>query len=329
MTHKAEVYFFTKAERLKDAFDLLGVDGFKGVHVPVKLHMGEPGNQFFISPSIVKLTVDKLKETGAQPFLFDTTVAYPGPRATRGGYKRAAEKHGFGENEMGCEVIIGDKGVKVKQNGYSFEVAREIYECTHLVVVSHVKGHIGSGFGGAIKNLGMGGVTKETKAAIHVMSSPKFSAEQCDLCGDCAEACPFNALTVEPDWKRDKASCMGCGVCIAVCPTGALNYREMDLQKSLALAANACIEGKRVLYVNALVTIARSCDCDPFAGPVICPDVGYLASDEMAAIDQASLDLIHEVKPDVFRKTNKIDPSKQLRFAQELGFTADYELKRL
>jgi len=324
-----KVYFFTGEKKLADALDLLGVGDFTGEKVPVKLHMGEPGNKYFIAPSLVKLAVRKLKDAGAEPFLFDTTVAYPGPRSTKQGYEKAARRHGFGEDEMGCEVVIGDEGVRVVESGYGFEVAKEIHSSTHLVVISHVKGHVGSGFGGAIKNLGMGGVTRETKSAIHAMSSPVFVEEECDLCRDCAEACPFDALTVEPDWKRDKAMCWGCGVCVAACTKGALIYREMDLQKGLALSAKACVEGKQVVYINAVVNISRDCDCDPNARPVICPDIGYLVSDEPAAIDRASLDLVHEVKPEVFKKATGIDPSKQVRYAQEIGFSASYELVRL
>jgi uncharacterized Fe-S center protein len=326
MGKRPKVYFFTDEGKLTDALDLLGIADFKGKRVPVKLHMGEPGNKYFISPSLVKLAVRKLKETGAEPFLFDTTVAYPGPRSTKRGYEEAARRHGFGDDEMGCRVVIGDRGVKVAESGYSFEVAREIYKSSHVVVLSHVKGHIGSGFGGAVKNLGMGGVTKETKAAIHVMSSPVFFEGECDLCGDCAEACPFGALTVKSAWEHRKAACQGCGVCVSACTKGALVYKEMDLQKGLALSAKACIAGKRVVYINAMVSISRDCDCDPNARPVICPDVGYLVSEEPAAIDQASLDLVHEVKPEVFEKATGIDPSKQVRYAQELGFIVSYEL---
>ena len=325
----AEVYFFTEAEKLLIALDLLGIEDFRRARVPIKLHMGEPGNRYYISPSIVKLTVGRLKDIGAEPFLFDTTVAYPGPRSTRDGYKKAAYRHGFGNDKMGCEVVIGEEGVKVVECGHSFEVAKEIYESTHLVVMSHVKGHVQAGFGGAIKNLGMGGVTKGTKRIIHRMSTPKRLAEKCDLCGSCAEACPFHAITVDSDWRYDSTACQGCSTCVSVCPSGALSYEIMDLQKGLALAAKACIWGKRVLYINALVNITRSCDCDPHPDPIICPDIGYLASNELAAIDRASLELINEVKPGVFEKVNLIDPSKQVRYAQEIGFPASYELRRL
>lgn len=325
----AEVYFFTEVEKLLSALDVLGIEDFRGARVPIKLHMGEPGNRYYISPSIVKLIVGRLKDIGAEPFLFDTTVAYPGPRSTIVGYKRVAYRHGFGEDNIGCEVVIGREGVKVVEDGHSFEVAKEVYESTHLVVISHVKGHIQTGFGGAIKNLGMGGVTKSTKRMIHRMSMPRFLADECDLCGSCAEVCPCHAITVELEWKYDSVTCLGCGECVSACPNGALSYEVMHLQKGLALAAKACIRGKRVLYINALVNIARGCDCESHPDPIICPDIGYLASDELAAIDRASLQLTNEVKPGVFEKVNRVDPSKQVQYAQEIGLPDSYELRRL
>jgi uncharacterized Fe-S center protein len=324
-----EVYFFTEAEKLLSALDLLGIEDFKGERVLIKLHMGEPGNKYYISPSFVKLVVGRLKGIGAQPFLFDTTVAYPGPRSTRDGYKREAYRHGFGEDKTGCEVVIGETGTKVASSAHSFEVAKEIYESTHLIVMSHVKGHIQAGFGGAIKNLGMGGVTKEAKRIIHRMSIPRYLAKKCDLCGSCAEICPCDAITVELDWRYDTITCEGCGKCVAACPNDALSYETMDLQKGLALAAKACISGKRVLYINTLVNIARSCDCDSHPGPIICPDIGYLASNELAAIDRASLELVNKVKPKVFEEMSGIDPSKQIRYAEEAALLSSYELKRL
>lgn len=325
----AEVYFFTEVDKLPSALDLLGIEDFRRAKVPIKLHMGELGNRYYISPSIVKLVVEKLKDVGAAPFLFDTTVAYRAPRSTRHGYKMVAYKHGFGKDKMGCEVVIGERGVGVIEGGYSFEVAKEIYESTHLVVVSHVKGHIQAGFGGAIKNLGMGGVTKGTKRKIHRMSIPRFWAEKCDLCGSCSEVCPSRAITIDSNWRYDSNACAGCGKCVSSCPTGALSYKIMDLQKGLALAAKACTRGKRVLYINALVNITRSCDCDPHPNPIICPDIGYLASNELAAIDRASLELINEVKPRILEETNQIDPTKQVQYAQEIGLTSSYKQVRI
>lgn len=328
-TDMAWVYLFADADKVVSALDMLGIEDFHDARVLIKLHMGEPGNKYYISPSIVKLIVQRLKAVNAEPFLFDTTVAYPGPRSTVDGYRRVAHKHGFGEQEMGCSVAIGEEGVRVVESGHSFDVAREVAESTHLVVVSHIKGHFQTGFGGAIKNLGMGGVTKEMKRRIHHWSIPRLSAEKCDLCGSCVEVCPSDAITVELEWRYDSTACDGCGKCVSVCSSGALSHEIMDLQKGLALAAKACISGKRTLYVNALVNISRNCDCDPNAGPIICPDMGYLASNELAAVDRASLDLINNVRPGVFEETHGIDPLEQVRYAEEIGLASAYELRKL
>jgi uncharacterized Fe-S center protein len=323
-----DVYFFQSIEKLTSAMHLLGVEVFRGARVPVKLNMGEKGNRYYVSPAVVKLVVDTLKTAGAEPFLFDTTVAYPSARSKVDGYRRVAESHGFGEREMGCKLVIGEKGTKVTESGCSFEVAREIRDSTHMVVVSHVKGHIQSGFGGAIKNLGMGGVTREMKRKIHFWSMPRISPDRCELCGSCAKACPSEAISVEVEWRYDSASCDGCGKCVEACPHDALSYRVMDLQQGLALAAKACAKDKPALYLNVLANITRNCDCDPNPGPIICPDIGYLAAGELAAIDRASLDLVDRVKPGVFQKTLGIDPRKQVRYAEELGLPSEYQLKR-
>ena len=122
-----------------------------------------------------------------------------------------------------------------------------------------------------------------------------YNQKLCKGCRSCAEVCPCHAITVDLEWRYDSIACDGCGKCVAACPSGALSHEVVDLQKGLALAAKACIRGKRVLYINALVNITRNCDCDPHPGPIICPDMGYLVSNELAAIDRASLKLINEV----------------------------------
>jgi len=320
------VYFFNDIEKLPKALDTLNINDFSNHMVPIKLHMGELGNTYFIPPSFVKLVIDKLKKVGAEPYLYDTTVAYNAPRSTIYGYHMVAHKHGFFKEKTGCDVVIGDKGTEVNEGGYSFEVAREIYESSHIVVISHAKGHVLTGFGGAIKNLGMGGVTRRMKRIIHDWGMPRYCSEECDLCGICAEVCPPHAIIVDSDWRFDNLACVGCGKCVSICPRDALRYRVMDLQKGLSLAAKACIWGKKAIYINAIVNITRSCDCETNPGPIICPDIGYLVSVDPAAIDRASLDLIEGVKPGIFEETHKVDPYKQVEYAQKLGFDSYYEM---
>jgi len=324
----ADVYFSESIDKAVRAMDMLGIEDCRGTGVLVKLNMGEKGNRYYVSPAMVKMVVDKLKAVGAEPFLFDTTVAYPSPRSKADGYRRVAYSHGFGEREMGCKLIIGETGTKIMESGRAFDVARQICENSHLVVVSHVKGHIQSGFGGAIKNLGMGGMTKEMKRRIHHWSIPRPVEEKCRLCGSCAEVCPSHAIKVELKWVYDSASCDGCGKCVQACPNQALS-QLMDLQKGLALAAKACIRDKHVLYVNVLKNMTRNCDCDPNPGPIICPDIGYLVSSDLPVIDRASLDLVDQVKPDIFQKTLGIDPRRQIRYAEDAGLPSEYQLKRV
>jgi uncharacterized Fe-S center protein len=323
-----KVAFFTDIAHLHNALALFPLQGFAGKKVPVKLHMGEKKNPYFVKPELVKCVVDELKKVQAEPFLFDTTVAYHGSRYTKSDYLNTAKLHGFTMKNVGCEVVIDDSGVSTAVEGRTFEVADHLKNSSHIFALSHVKGHMQSGMGGAIKNFGMGGVTKETKIKIHHGSRPVYQKDSCTFCGVCAEVCPFDAISVEKNkWTYDKGECFGCGVCVENCTTNALRNRDADMQFLLACSAKACVQGKNVLYLNELKRIAKGCDCDPNAGPIICPDVGYLVSDDPVAIDKASLDLINDVKENVFLKINKVDPLKQIKYGEEIGLgSSSYQL---
>ncbi len=300
-----KVVFFRDIAKLPDALSFFSLAGFAGKKVPVKLHMGEKDNPYFVKPELVKDVVKQLKKAHANPFLFDTTVAYHGSRYTKAEYQNLAQLHGFTRKKVGCDVIIDDTGVPTKVEDRTFEVADHLKHATHIFALSHVKGHIQSGMGGAIKNFGMGGVTKETKIKIHDSSYPVYQKDACTYCGVCAEVCPFDAIKVD-------------------------EFEDADLQFLLACSAKACVQGKTVLYLNELKRIAKGCDCDPNAGPIICPDIGYLLSDDPVAIDKASLDLIDKVKENVFKKVNKIDPLKQIRYGEQIGLgSSSYQLIEL
>ena len=323
-----KVVFFTDLDNLCDALEKFNIQSFSGKHVPVKLHMGEIKNKYFPKPSFVKQVVDELKNAKVNPYLFDTTVAYTGLRHSKLGYKKLAKIHGFTKKKIGCDVVIDDSGVLITVEDREYEVAEHIAESTHIFALSHVKGHIATGMGGAIKNFGMGGVTKETKTKMHHGSRPIYKEDACDYCGVCAEVCPFDAIKVKKDnWKHNMKSCFGCGVCVANCKRGAITYDDADFQFALACAAKACVLDKNVIYLNEVKRISRSCDCDPSAGPIICPDIGYLVSDDPVAIEKASLDLINDVKKDIFEKENNISPLKQIKYGEEIGLgSSSYQL---
>ena len=323
-----KVVFFTDITKLNDALENFNVDSFSGYSIPIKLHMGEIKNKYFLKPDLAKEVVDSLKKINAEPYLYDTTVAYPGLRNSRKGYEQVARIHGFSKKKVGCEVVIDNKGKMVNVEGRDFEVCDSILKSSHIFGLTHVKGHIQSGMGGSIKNFGMGCVTKESKRNIHHGSKPVFSKDKCNYCGVCAEVCPFGAISVKnKSWKIFNIKCFGCGVCVDACETDAIINSDADFQYLLSCSAKACVQDKNVLYFNELKRIAKSCDCDPTRNKIICPDIGYLVSDDIVAIDKASLDLINNVKENIFEKENKVSPLKQIKYAEEIGLgSSSYQL---
>ena len=325
------VVFFKDVKKIDEALNYFDIDAFAGKNVPVKIHMGEDKNKYFIKPDFVRFVISKLRKHHINPYLFDTTVAYSGMRSSKKGYKRLAIKHGFDYKNIDCDIIIDDSGIIRKIGNRNFEVAKHLVQSTHIFALTHVKGHIATGMGGAIKNFGMGGVTKETKKWMHHGSRPFFDREKCTYCSICSEICPFDAIQVKEDhWNQNMDSCFGCGVCVENCNTGALTYDEADLQYLLACAAKACVQDKHGLYLNELKRISKSCDCDPSAGPIICPDIGFLISNDLVAIDKASIDLINQIKDDIFKKINKVNPFKQIKYGDEIGLgSSSYRLIEL
>jgi len=326
-----KVVFFTDLIKLHDAISYFDMKGFAGKKTPVKLHMGEIKNSYYSPPDFVRAVLDEIKGFGAEPFLHDTTVAYPGLRSTKTGYEKLASMHGFSRKKIGCDVIIDDTGIPVTVENRVFDVASHLKDATHIVAISHVKGHIQTGMGGAIKNFGMGGVTRETKKRMHHGSRPVYTKDACTYCGVCAEVCPFDAIKVSKNkWNFSNRACFGCGVCVDACKNKAIKHVDIELQRILVMAAYACLAGKNVLYVNELRRMAGSCDCDPFPGPIILPDIGFLVSTDPVAIDKASLDLINAVKKDALKKETGIDPFKQIKYGEEIGLgSASYQLIEL
>jgi len=326
-----KVVFFKDENKFSCALNFFNIVDLSNEKIPIKLHMGEKKNKYFPRPEFVRKVVADLIKLNIEPYLFDTTVAYNGLRHSKSGYHKLAELNGFSKKNIGCDVIIDDTGFNVNVENRDYEVADHLYNSSFIFSFAHVKGHIGTGMGGAIKNFGMGGVTKETKIQIHHGSRPIFNKEKCNLCGKCAKVCPFKAITVDNNcWNQDIDSCFGCGVCVDSCMTNALTNKDADLQYLISCAAFACLKNKSVIYLNDINRIARSCDCDPYAGPIICPDIGYLVSDDPVAIDKASLDLIYEIKDNIFEKENHINPYKQIKFAEEIGLgTSSYKMINL
>ncbi|MFC1926022.1 DUF362 domain-containing protein, partial [Chloroflexota bacterium] len=325
-----------------------------GGSVAIKIHMGELGNITYIRPTFVRQAVELVKEAGGKPFVTDTTALYPGHRNTESKYLSTAAFNGFVQDSLGAPVVIADgdgyDGISAPVINVvdgcdlrNVDIAARIHEASFLLVLSHVKGHILAGFGGAVKNLAMGCVTKKGKRDQHRVNNPSFDDSRCDGCGSCLKVCPAEAITiVEEKAKFDMEKCLHCSSCLFACPSGALFWEKgckEQLQIYMAHAASAVwnrFQG-RIGFINFVQDITPDCDCMAPAGKAVVPDIGILASMDPVAIDKASLDLIDRspvilspapsTPPDILGKMHQVDSLVQLRTAQTLGLgSMDYKL---
>jgi len=346
----------------------------KGDIVAVKVHMGEEGNFTHIRPIHVRIIVEEIKKLGGVPFVTDTTgVGLDRPRGTAVGYLRVAASHGFTSETVGAPIIIADglkglSGVKVKVNGKvikEVEIGQAIAEADCLISLAHFKGHPRTGFGGALKNIGMGCVTKSGKAQNHLKMKPYVKSEPCNGCGKCVDFCPVNAIEmVNGKAKIDREKCVwGCG-CWAICPEKAISsWGEMHRDPEefciavveTVLAVVNYFGKDKVGYMNFLYDITAHCDCFPFSDNPFVPNIGVLASRDPVAIDKASLDLVNQAPglpysvaeelgalekgSDKFSKITMIeylnrfppvDPLATLKYAKEYGLgETEYSLVKI
>ena len=328
--------------------------------VAIKLHFGERGNVAFVRPNFIRQIVDYTRELGAFPFLTDTNTLYSGTRDNSVSHLNTALENGYAYAVVKAPVIIADgmRGAsfeEVRIDGNLFRsafIAKEIFESDALISVAHFKGHDLAGFGGTIKNLGMGCSSRRGKLNQHSGLSPKVKRKRCEGCGDCVEHCSYSALSLM-DGKAliDPEKCVGCGECIIICPNMAIQVRwnrdSLLFQKKMVEYAFAAIKGKqgRSVFLNFLIQISPACDCPPFNDAPIVQDLGIMASLDPVAVDQASVDMVNSQsglegsclkdskKPgdDKFRGVYpEIDWSIQLDYAVEMGLgRRDYELVRV
>lgn len=331
----------------------------EGELVAVKLHFGETGNLGFIHPVLVRQVVDKVKENKGRPFLVDTNTLYVGSRSNSVDHLETALKNGFSYATVGAPLIIADglfgkNFVEVEINQKNFKkvkIASDIFNAPSMLVMSHVKGHIATGFGGALKNLGMGCGNRGGKQMMHSVVKPEVNSENCTGCGTCLKWCPVEAISQKQERKKaviDRDLCIGCGECTAACQYEAIKIRwqsETDqLQERMVEFALGAVTSKekKTGYINFVINVTPDCDCHSWSDAPIVPDVGILASTDPVALDQASLDLINRQTGLVGTKltTNytpgqdkfsgirsKIDHTVQLKYAEEIGLgVRSYEL---
>jgi uncharacterized Fe-S center protein len=324
-----------KTGNLLDAAGLASVVRKKSL-VAVKLHFGEPGNTSFIRPVFLQRIVEKVKQAGGRPFLTDTNTLYVGGRSNSVDHLRAAIRNGFAYAVTEAPVIIadglrGEYSIPVPIEGELFrevEIGGEIVHADALLAVTHFKGHELSGFGGTLKNVGMGCASRRGKLAQHSSVAPCVEPEGCTACGTCVAHCPPGAIALAGGKALiDPEKCIGCADCIVLCPEKTIrvdwNEAAGTVQAKMAEHALGAVKGKEgaVLFLAFVSDLSPYCDCYGHNDRPVGPDVGILAATDPVALDQACMDLVVKAAGrDPFRETHPaVDWTIQLSHAEKVG----------
>lgn len=318
---KAKVYFtdfrcpvgtsaLEKLQRLCRAAHMGDID-FQGKFTAIKMHFGELGNLATIRPQYVKAVADLVKEWGGKPFLTDCNTLYPGSRKNALDHLDCAAINGYNTITTGCQVIIGDglRGtdeVEVPVPGGEYiqkaKIGRAIMDADVFISLAHFKGHEATGFGGAVKNVGMGCGSRAGKMEQHSSGKPKVDEELCRGCGRCAKECGSDAISyINHKAHIDEEKCAGCGRCIGACGFDAIQSVQWDanelLDRKMAEYALAVVHGRPCFYINMVMDISPNCDCHGENDAPILPNIGMFASFDPIALDQACADACQKAQP--------------------------------
>ncbi|GBC62794.1 4Fe-4S ferredoxin [Desulfonema ishimotonii] len=344
----AQDNLYAKLGRLLEAAGIARVFSEKDL-VAIKLHFGEMGNTAFIRPIFLRRIVEQVRQHGGNPFLTDANTLYAGTRSDSPSHLTTAIRNGFAHSVIDAPVIIADglrgkteTAVEIRRKRFkTVYIGKEIVEAEAFISVAHFKGHELSGFGGAIKNTGMGCASRRGKLAQHSTVSPRISAENCIGCGECVDHCSQGALSVPGEVAvMDTDRCIGCGECILICPSRAI---EIEWDQAVPVFLENMVEytegvlrnkKDKALFINFITNISPACDCYGHNDAPIVRDIGIVASRDPVAIDQASADLVNgetalagscltthlRAGEDKFKGLYpRVDWAHQLRYAEEIG----------
>ncbi len=374
---KAKVYFTdfrtpyggdTMPGKLKKLIRKAGIDqlNLEGQFVAIKIHFGELGNVSYLRPNYARAVVDVVKELGGKPFLTDCNTLYPGSRKNALEHLYCAWENGFTPLTVGCPILIGDglKGtddIEVPVRGGEYvknaKIGRAVMDADVIISMTHFKGHETTGFGGTLKNLGMGCGSRAGKKEQHNNGKAYVQQEICRGCRRCMQECANNGLVFDPETRKmhvDKEHCVGCGRCVGACNFDAIDFEDPNsnqmLNYRIAEYAKAVVDGRPQFHISLVMDISPNCDCHVENDAPILPDVGMFASFDPLALDQACVDACMKCEPlpnsqlgEHMRDPHFVDhhdhftnstPESEwqscLSHAEKIGLgTRDYELIRL
>jgi uncharacterized Fe-S center protein len=285
-----------------------GIDNidFKNKIVALKIHFGEPGNLAYLRPNYAAQIVKIIRAKGGVPFLTDCNTLYFGRRANGPSHLEAAFENGFNPIATNCPVIIGDgiKGTEYREIEVNLELCRTakigsaVADADIIISLNHFKGHEVTGFGGALKNLGMGCASVGGKLFLHSESSPKIYEKNCTGCRICEKYCAYGAIKVGKDKIAhiDYEKCTGCGQCIAVCQYDASRVVWQNASekvcKRITEYTYAVVKDKPSFHINFIMNVSPDCDCWDSNDYPLVPDIGIAASFDPVALDKACADLV-------------------------------------
>ncbi|MBB2183770.1 DUF362 domain-containing protein [Lachnospiraceae bacterium MD1] len=320
---KSKVYFTdfrTKLNeglptKLKKLIRKAGIDqiDMDNKFVAIKMHFGELGNISYLRPNYAKAVADVVKELGGHPFLTDCNTLYPGSRKNALEHLECAWENGFTPLSVGCPILIGDglKGtddiaVPVVGGEYIKEakIGHAIMDADVFISLTHFKGHEMTGFGGAIKNIGMGCGSRAGKKDQHINGKPEIIADQCRGCRRCERECANNGLIFDDVNKKmsiNTENCVGCGRCLGACNFDAIMFSNWaasrELNYRMAEYAKAVVDGRPCFHISLIVDVSPNCDCHSENDAPILPNLGMFASYDPLALDQACVDACLAASP--------------------------------
>ena len=299
-----------KLTRLMKTAGMGDID-FQDKFVAIKLHFGEPGNLAFLRPNWARTVADFVKERGGKPFLTDCNTLYVGGRKNALDHMDSAMLNGFNPMTTGCQIIIGDglKGsdeVEVPVAGGEYvknaKIGRAVMDADVFISLTHFKGHEEAGFGGCLKNIGMGCGSRAGKMEQHNAGKPHVAQKHCIGCGQCRKICAHGAPIIENGKAHiDHDRCVGCGRCIAVCPKDAVRIdwdeSTTNLNCKIAEYTKAVVDGRPCFHISLVIDVSPNCDCRSENDMAIVPNVGMFASFDPVALDMACVDAVNAQTP--------------------------------